>query len=251
MILAVVQARLNSTRLPRKALKEILGKPMLWHIIKRIEGAKLVDKIVIATTTKDKEIIDFAKENKIDYYAGSENDIVGRLYETAKKFDAEAIVRITGDCPLVEPEIIDEEIRCYVINEGEVDFISNIHPRRTYPDGLDVEIYPFKILEIMHKKIKDKFLREWIYTYIIEKPDKFQTVNIENRMDLSEMRWTVDYQEDLIFVREIYKYLYKSGKVFHMEDILKLLEKKPELMKINEKFTCDEAYVEALKKREK
>lgn len=253
MIIATIQVRMGSTRLPQKALKKILGKPMLWHLINRVKKANLVDKIVIATTTneEDKTIINFAKENGIDYYAGSENDIVDRLYKTAKKFNAEAIVRVTGDCPLIEPRIIDKEIEYYIKNRDGIDYISNVHPRRTYPDGLDTEIYPFKTLERMWKEIKDPFLREWICTYIIENSDKFRAANIENEENLSLMRWTVDYKEDLEFVREIYNKLYKHDKVFHMEEILKLLRQNPRLMEINKKFICDEAYIKALKERER
>ncbi|MGB2841560.1 MAG: glycosyltransferase family protein [Halobacteriota archaeon] len=252
MIIAIIQVRMGSTRLPEKALKQILGKPMLWHLINRIKEAKLVDKVVIATTTnkEDKMIINFAKENGIDYYAGSENDIVDRLYMTAKKFGAEAIVRITGDCPLIEPKIIDKAVEYYLKNKDRIDYVSNVYPP-TYPDGLDVEIYPFKTLERMGREIKDPFGREWVYTYIIENPDKFRIANIENKEDLSWMRWTVDYKEDLDFVREIYKMLYKYDRIFHMEDILELLRENPKFMEINKKFIRDDAYIKALKEREK
>jgi spore coat polysaccharide biosynthesis protein SpsF len=252
MIIATIQVRMGSTRLPQKALKEILGKPMLWHLINRVKEAKLVDKVVIATTTneEDKLLIHFAKENGIDYYAGSENEIVDRLYMAAKKFGAEAIVRITGDCPLIDPQIIDKEVEYYLKNKDRIDYISNVHPP-TYPDGLDTEVYPLKTLEMMWKEIKDHFLKEWIYTYIIENPDKFKIANIENEEDISWMRWTVDYNEDLDFVREVYKSLYKPDKVFYMRDILGLLRNKPELMEINKKFIRNEAYIKALEEREK
>ena len=252
MIIAIIQVRMGSTRLPGKALKEILGKPMLWHLINRVKEAKLVGKVVIATTRnkEDKVIINFAKENGIDYYAGSENDIVDRSYMSAKKIGAEAIVRITGDCPLIEPQIIDKAVEYYLKNKDRIDYVSNVHPP-TYPDGLDVEIYPFKTLERMWREIKDPFSREWIYTYIVENPDKFRIANIENETDLSGMRWTVDYKEDLDFVREIYKMLYEHDRVFHMEAILELLRQNPILLEINKDFIRNEAYFKALKEREK
>lgn len=252
MIAAIIQVRMGSTRLPQKALKEVIGKPMLLHLINRVKEAKLVDKVVIATTTneEDKLLINFAKENGIDYYAGSENGIVDRIYMAAKKIGAEAIVRITGDCPLIDPKIIDKEVEYYLKNKDRIDYISNVHPP-TYPDGLDTEVYPLKTLERMWKEIKDPFLKEWIYTYIIENPDKFKIANIENNEDLSWMRWTVDYNEDLDFVREIYKHLYKPDRVFYMDDILELLRKNPEIMEINKKFLRDDAYIKALKARGK
>jgi len=248
MILGAVQVRLGSTRLPKKALLEILGRPMLHYIVERAEHSKLIDKVVISTSTRDKEIIEFAKENGIEYYAGSEQDLIDRLYQTARKFEADALVRITGDCPLADPGVMDRVIQCYLDNEGEVDYVSNVHPP-TYPDGLDTDVYPTETLKTMWDEIKDDFQREWVYNYLIENKDRFRILNVSNEKDLSGMRWTVDYKEDLEFVSEIFRNLYKEGEAFTMEDIVDLLKKNPKLIEINEEYVRDAAYYAALDER--
>jgi spore coat polysaccharide biosynthesis protein SpsF len=154
MILGAVQVRLGSTRLLGKALLEILGRPMLYYPVERLGYSGLIDKTVISTSIKDREIIDFAIDNGIEYYAGSELDLVDRLYQTAKKFKADALVRITGDCPLIDPRVVDKVIQCYLDNKDKVDYVSNVHPP-TYPDGLDTDVYPTKTLEVMHNEITD------------------------------------------------------------------------------------------------
>jgi len=233
-VVAVVQARMGSSRLPGKVLREILGKPMLWHLINRLKAAELVDEIIIATSSNegDKPIIKFAGENGIDCYAGSELDLVDRLYQTAKEYGANAIVRITGDCPLVVPLVVDKVIKYYLDGQDRFDYVSNINPR-TYPDGLDTEIFSFQALERVWQEVTDSFRRERITTNFLEHPEKYRLGNVAHDRDLSYMRWTVDYQEDLDFVTEIYKRLYQEDKIFLMEDILSLLKKNPELMEIN------------------
>lgn len=251
MILAVIQARMGSTRLPKKVLVDIEGKPMLRRIYDRLSFCKNVDKIAIATSNQDKDkiILDFAKENNIESYAGSENDIVDRMYQTALKFKAEAIVRITGDCPLADPHLIDEIVQKYKENK-ELDFISNVHPP-TFPDGLDIELISFKALTKLWKATRgDTFNSEWFNNCIKENPDKFKTQNIEHKENLSALRWTVDYKEDLEFVESVYK-SFEEEEIFYMEDILGLLEKNQGFTEKNKKFIRDLAYKKALEKRKK
>src|SRR6266404_7263546 len=147
-IVAVIQVRMGSTRLPGKVLADVVGQPMLWHIVDRLRFAKLIDEVVLATSTetKDAPIRAFAAEQGIPCFAGSELDLVDRLYRTALQFGADAIVRITGDCPLTDPEIVDEVVGTYLTQARTIDYVSNVLPR-TYPDGLDTEIYPTKTLE--------------------------------------------------------------------------------------------------------
>lgn len=249
-VVAVVQARMGSSRFPGKVLKEILGKPMLWHLINRLKHARLVNKIIIATSDNDgdKPIIEFAKDNGVDYYAGSELDLVDRLYQAAKRFGADAIVRITGDCPLVDPALVDNVIKTYLDNEDRFDYVSNVTPR-TYPDGLDTEIFSFRALKRAWEEVEDPFRREWITTNFFEHPEKYRLGNVEHSEDLSHMRWTVDYQDDFDFVTEIYKRLYQEDKIFLMEDILNLLNKCPELVEINKSHSGEDGYMEALKRK--
>jgi spore coat polysaccharide biosynthesis protein SpsF len=250
-IVAVVQARMGSSRLPGKVLAGILGKPALWHIVNRLQSCRTLDEIVIATSTNsaDKAILDFARENNIPAYAGSENDLVDRIYRTARKFKADAIVRITADCPLADPAIVDKVTSFYLEGKSGYDYVSNIHPP-TYPDGLDTEIFSSAALQRVRQEVTDPFWREWITMNFSKHPEKYRLANIENPTELSHLRWTVDYQEDLDLIREIYKCLYRPDRVFLMEDVLKLFEENPRLIEVNAGHIRNEAYSEALKSKE-
>ena len=245
---------MGSSRLPGKVLLEIQGKSVLWHIINRLKYSNLIDKVVIATSNnkKDKAIEYFARKNKIGFYAGSELDLVDRLYKTAKKFGGKYLVRITADCPLVDPLIVDKAILYFKKHKGKLDYVSNI-TERTYPDGLDVEVFSFKSLEKVWNEVKDPFRREWITSNFYENPHIYKLGIVKNEKNLSHLRWTIDFMEDFSFVEEIYKNLYKKDKVFHMKEILELLKKNPEIGYINvqytKKYSGDSGYKNALKQR--
>ncbi|MBN1161430.1 MAG: glycosyltransferase family protein, partial [Dehalococcoidales bacterium] len=239
-VIPIVQVRMGSTRLPGKALKEIAGKPMLWHIVNRLKHARLVSEVVIATSNKEgnEPIVKFAADNGIECYAGSEDDILDRFYQAVKKHNPDAVIRVTGDCPLVDPAIIDGMIRYYLNPKNgkpRFDVICNYMPP-TYPDGLDVDLISFKVWEKAWRKLKSPW-REWVPTYFFEHPERYRLGNMAYKEDLSHMRWTVDYPEDLDFVTRIYEKLYQEGEVFLMADILKLLAEHPELNEINKNYT--------------
>jgi spore coat polysaccharide biosynthesis protein SpsF len=237
-IVAIVQARMTSERLPGKVLMNILGKPVLWHVVTRLNGSKLIEKVVVATTTNETDIpiIRFCDEIGIGAYAGSEENVLDRYYKAASHFSATVIVRITADCPLIDPKIVDRVIQHYLENKNEFDYASTNHPT-TFPDGLDTEVFSFEALEKAWKNAKKQYEREHVTPYIWDQPEKFRIGNVENDEDLSATeRWTLDYEEDLEFIRAIYTNLYKEGKIFGMEDVLKLLKKKPELRDINKKY---------------
>jgi len=242
---------MGSTRLPGKVLREILGKPMLWYLIERLKRASLVDKVVIATSInpKDDVIEKFTIANKIEYYRGSENDLADRLFQTAVKFNADAIVRVTGDCPLVDPVVVDKVVKCYLNMEGHADYVSNAL-RRTYPHGLDTEVISYKALEKVWQEVQDPFWRGWWTMYIVEHPSLFRLKNVENETDLSGLRWTVDYEEDFIFVSEVFRELYAPNRIFHMEDVIELLKRKPHLAEINSKYVGLDTYKRAKKLRQ-
>jgi len=248
-VTAIVQVRMGSTRLPRKVLNDIVGKPMLWHVINRVKKAKLIDEIVIVTTTEDEDeiIAKWAKNNNLKCYRGSVEDVLDRYYQAAKKFKANTIVRVTPDDPLKDPEIIDKVIKFYLDNKINLDFVSNtIKP--TYPEGLDVEVFSFSTLKRAWEEAKKKSEREHVTPYIWNHPDKFRLANVAKEGEnLSHLRWTVDYPEDLEFTRAIYARLYKEGKIFLMQDVLDLLKKCPELAKINKGYIRSEGYLKALK----
>lgn len=249
MIAAIIQARMSSTRLPGKVLTDIEGKPLLWHIIERLEKAKKIDTIIVATTDKksDKKVIDVAKKAGVKTFAGSENDVLDRYYKAAKKFGSKVIVRITSDDPFKDPKIIDKLVGVFLKSKGKFDYISNtIIP--TYPEGLDIEIFSFKALEKAWRESKKLFEREHITPYIWRHPEKFNLKNISLKKDLSYLRWTIDYPQDLQFAREIYKRLYAKKPIFLMKDILDVLEKEPYLQKINQGIVRNEGLLKSLSK---
>ena len=243
-ITAIIQARMGSTRLPKKVLSDIVGKPMLWHVIDRVKKSKLIDEIILATTTNkdDIEIVSFAKDNNILFFQGSEENVLDRYYQTAIKHDAKDIVRITADDPLKDPEIIDKVIKTYL--ENDADYVSNtIEP--TFPLGLDVEVFSFSALDKAWKKAVEKFEKEHVTPYIYTNPDKFKLINVKNEGEnLYHHRWTVDTKEDLEFTRKIFNKLYEEGKIFLMKDILELVKSNPNIRKINENIKSKNIFSE-------
>lgn len=248
-VVAIIQARMGSTRLPGKVMTEIAGKPMLYHVINRVKHAKELDYIVIATTNlkEDSQILDFASEMEVRSYAGSENDVLDRYYQAAIMSKADVIVRITADCPLADPNVIDKVVRYYLNND--LDYVgTSIKP--TYPDGIDVEVFSFASLKKAWDEAKLASEREHVTPYIWKNPSIFRIGNIENDEDISYMRWSVDEQCDLEFLREIYNRLYAKDTLFYMEDVLDLLMKNPELMNINKGIVRNEGYLKSIKEDE-
>jgi len=246
MIAAIVQARTGSARLPKKICLDVMGKPVFWHFLERVKAAKLVEKILIATTTnpEDETIVNFANKHGIEFFQGSECDVLDRFYQTAKKFSVDIIVRVTPDCPLIDPRIIDKVIKYFLTNT--FDYASNTHPR-TYPDGLDVEVFSFPALRKAWEEAKKPSEREHVTPYLWRHPGVFKLGNIRNDKDLSYLRWVLDEKSDLEFVREVYERLYKQGKIFYMEDILKLLQEHPRLRDLNAGIECNEGYQKSLR----
>jgi len=235
-LVAVIQARMGSTRLPQKALKKIKDRTLIEWIKYRLSFCKEVDKVVFATSeNKDNDpLAQHAEEIGLDYFRGSENDLIDRLLKTARKFKADAIVRITGDCPLVDPSLVDKLVKIYRGKEN-IDYITNVLPP-TFPDGIDIEIISTKTLERLDKEVKNPLYREWITTTIMENLDKFNILNISNEENLFHLRLTVDYLEDFELVEKIIGKLHQEGKIFYLRDILDLFKKEPNLIKINEKW---------------
>lgn len=232
-VVAIIQVRMGSTRLPGKVLLDIMGKPLLAHIIDRISESKLVNSnIILATTTNpaDHVLVDFANENHLDCFIGSEEDVLDRFYQAAKQAGADIIVRITADDPFKDPEIMDKIIQIMI--DDNFDYVSNtIKP--TYPEGLDIEVFSFKSLERAWKESKKTSEREHVTPYIWNHPDLFKLYNVKNDVDLSSMRWTLDTDKDLEFTKAVYERLYVPGKIFRMRDILTILNNEPNLQKIN------------------
>ena len=228
---------MGSTRFPGKVMKKIGGREIFLVQLDRMKRAKTLDQIVVATTIKKRDdvIVRLCKKNKILYFRGSENDLLDRYYKAAKKFKAELVVKIPSDEPLMDADVMDTVIREMHQNLDKYDFVSNLHPP-SYPDGLDVEIMTFKALEIAWKKAKKPYEREHLTPYIWDNPGLFRVGNVANKYGDMFMthRWTLDYPEDFNFFKAVFS-SFKNKNKFKMEDILKLLDKHPEIAAINTK----------------
>lgn len=237
-IIVFVQARMGSTRLPGKVLKKVLNKELLVYEVERIKRAKKVDDVVVITSTNEDDnlICDLCQSNNIKCYRGSENDLLDRHYQAAKIYQADFIVKVPSDCPLADPNIIDEVIDLWLNNQDKYDYVSNYHPP-TFPDGLDAEGCPFSILETAWKEAKEAHEREHTFPFIWDNPQRFRIGNITNPrgdMFLTE-RWTLDYPEDYDFIKTVIEEL-KDRPDFSMDDVLELLKRKPEIKEINKKY---------------
>ncbi|MFC1480188.1 cytidylyltransferase domain-containing protein [Candidatus Omnitrophota bacterium] len=249
--IAVVQCRMGSKRLPGKVMSDISGRPMLWYIVDRLRYSRLIDEVIVATSTREENlpIVRFCEDNGISSYAGKEEDLVDRFYQTARKHHAGVVVRITADCPLVDPGICDKVVGVFLESRGKYEYVSNCRPLSTYPHGLDVEVFSYGLLERLWKEIKDPFRREWFTTTIFENPQIYDQFCVRNDRDLSSIRLTVDYPEDLELVRYVFSKLYSEGSCFFIKDILRLFAEDPSVFAVNDKYKKDEAYVDELKKR--
>ncbi|MGK0469240.1 cytidylyltransferase domain-containing protein [Clostridium sp.] len=233
----IVQARVGSKRLPGKVLKEICGKTVLEHDIDRLKATQNINEIVIATTNleQDNDIVEVVKKSGIAYFRGSEQDVLSRYYYAAKENDADVIIRVTSDCPVIDPLIIDKMIIQFLDmnKESNIDYLSNTIDK-TFPRGLDVEVFKFEVLERCFFESKEDYEREHVTPYIYLNLDKFNVVQYKNDVDYSKYRWTLDTEEDFEVIKQIYNNLYQENSMFYFEDILRFILKNPEIAKINE-----------------
>ena len=243
MILAILQARLSSSRLPGKVLKSILGKPMLLHQIERLRHSKMIDKLVVATSvdSSDDAIEQMCLDNNIEVFRGDLNNVLDRFYQCAKKYNPDHVVRLTGDCPLADWQIIDNMAQ-YFLYEG-LDYIAT---SLKFPDGLDAEIMTIEALMEAKKSATLPSELEHVTQYINKNPNKFKSDYFNFNKDLSHIRWTVDEPEDFVLVERIYQTLYKDNSLFLTNDILNLLDEQPELTKINDNFIRNEGLKKSL-----
>lgn len=236
-IIAAIQARMGSRRLPQKVMRLIEGKTMIERIWERLNACKEIDEIVLATSTrKENDVLaEYVKRIGLACVRGSEEDLIQRHSAVLERYKGDALVRITADCPLVDPLVVDTLVGVYRQHTKSVDLVSNIFPR-TYPKGLDTEVIPLHTFKRLEEEVKDPRYRELTTYYIMEHPQSFIIKNIEYKEDISQLRWTVDYPEDLEFVQKIYEALYTNNRIFTMEDILKFLTQHPEIAAINAKW---------------
>ncbi|MGP0098992.1 MAG: aminotransferase class III-fold pyridoxal phosphate-dependent enzyme [Terriglobales bacterium] len=243
-VVAIIQARMGSSRLPGKSLAEIEKRPMLWHVIERVKRARLVDRVVVATSVApaDDAIENMCRENEVRCYRGSESDVLDRFYHAALAEKPAKVVRITADCPLIDPEVVDRVVARF--ERGDLDYASNVMVR-SYPDGLDTEVFSFSALERAWHEATKTSEREHVTPYL--RSDKFRTANVENDSTFlyQHYRWTVDEAADLEFIRAVYK-AFRDQETFGMKDVLELIQKTPGLEKMNSEIVSNRGYYKSL-----
>ncbi len=250
---AIIQARMASSRLPGKVLRDIAGEPMLARVVARTRRARTLDEVVVATTTdaSDDPVADFCAGREIPFLRGSPMDVLDRYYQAARQFGAEIVVRITADCPVIDPALVDQVVEVFL--EGGFDFACNRLPppfTRTYPIGLDTEVCAFAALERAWREADQPFHREHVMPYLYEgvtlrpstlstarlatgtSPRGFRIAQLHHHPDYGHYRWTVDTTEDLEFIRQVYA-RFGGRDAFSWQDVLALVQREPKLTAIN------------------
>jgi spore coat polysaccharide biosynthesis protein SpsF len=245
MIVAILQARMSSSRLPGKVLKPILGRPMLEFQIERLRRVHRFDRLVVATSTDatDDPISDFCQGLAVDCFRGSLDDVLDRYYRAAIAFHASHVVRLTGDCPLADPALIDRLIATHI--DGDFDYTSTaLEP--TYPHGLDAEIMTFAALERAWAEAELPSEREHVTLYIYKRAKGMRLGSVTQSVDQSAMRWTVDHDEDFAVVSRIFEALYPANPGFATSDVLAFFESHPEVARLNAMYRRNEGLAKSL-----
>jgi spore coat polysaccharide biosynthesis protein SpsF (cytidylyltransferase family) len=242
-VVAIIQARMSSSRLPGKVLMPLANKPVLAHIVERLSYCKMIDKIVVATTNEvsDDLVADYCKNNNIDCYRGSLKDVLDRYYQSAKIHHANPIVRITGDCPVIDPVVVDAVITGYL--SGEYDYYGL---GGEFPDGLDCTVFSFSAIERAWKEAKLQSEREHVGPYIENNPHLFRNGALELFQGLSQQRWTLDELNDYELLSKIFNELYRLDSPFLTHEILQFIQNNPDLLEINSKIVRNEGYLKSL-----
>lgn len=243
MIVAIVQARMGSSRFPGKTLADLRGRPMLARVVERVQRADAVDRVVVATSTTplDDPIAQFCRKEQISCFRGSEDDVLDRFYRAAKEQDADVLVRITADCPLIDAGVIERVIERF--QRGDCDYVTNAL-RYTYPDGLDTEVFSMAALERAWREARKPSEREHVTPYL--RSGKFRAVNVESDVPLEKsQRWTVDHPADLEFVKKVYA-AFDGRTDFEYQEVLQLLKGRPELAATQTETPTNEGYYRSL-----
>jgi len=233
-IVAIIQARLTSTRLPNKVLLDLNGKPLLWHVVRRVKQAENIDHVVLAVpdSSSNDELASFVNKEGWNLFRGSEDDVLSRYYQAATYIKADVIVRITSDCPLVDPKIIDETINRHLAERNDY---TAVGIEGGFPRGLDIEVLNFHCLKTAYEKAKEKFEREHVTVFIYQNPKLFKILFIEacGILKRPDIRITVDTEEDYLLIKKIYASLYNIDNFFSIQDVIALIDDNPYLKSIN------------------
>lgn len=240
-LVIVIQARVASTRFPGKVLKPLVGRPLLFRMIERVRANNTTAEIVVATTTspKDDAIGRICSDASVPCYRGHPTDLVDRHIQVGRAYEADAIVKIPSDCPLIDPAIIDRVLSAFLAAPAGTDYVSNLHPA-TYPDGNDVEVVTMEALEATFREARRPYEREHTTPFVWDQPERFRCENVvwETALDYSmSHRFTIDYAEDYSFVRAVFEELWSPAHpVFSLEQILELVEARPFIRALNAKY---------------
>lgn len=242
-VVAIVQARMNSSRLPGKVLRLLAGKPVLQHIHERLSECRLIDEIVFATSKEvsDNPIGDFCSTRNISSFRGSLDDVLDRFYKTAQQYRADVIVRITGDCPIIDPIIVDAVISGFLVGQYDCYGLGG-----DFPDGLDCTAFSLKAIEKAWREASLPSEREHVGPFIENNPEIFKNGSLELFSGLSSFRWTLDEPQDFELLSLIFDELYVPGHIFYTQDVMQLLIRRPELKKINSAIIRNEGYIKSL-----
>lgn len=245
-IIGIIQARFSATRLPGKVLLKLADKTVLEHVIRRVKRSRLINETIVATSINkaDLGIVKLCSSIGVRAFCGCEDDCLDRFYQAARLFGADHIVRITADCPIIDPSIIDKVIRTHLAKRA--DYTANVIDP-TFPDGEDVEVFTFSALKIAWQKARLISEREHVTPFMRNHPRSFKCVNVKNDKDVSGKRWTLDKPEDYKLLSAIYGNLYKKDRFFGMKEVLSFLKAHPEHECINGKIVRNEGYIKSLK----
>lgn len=255
MIIAIIQARMNSTRLPGKIMMSVRNKPLLHYVINQVLQSKKINKIIIATTnsSQDDQIVKFVDSYGIEVFRGSEEDVLDRYYQCAKKYNSDIIVRITSDCPLIDPNLIDKCITKF--KKNQFDYFSNVHKKdgnkwiyhlSGFPLGFAVEVFTFTALEKAWNSAKKLSEREHVTLYVLNNPTFFKIGNMENYDDYSDIHLAVDHKVDFDLVKTVIEH-FPDNVIFNLEKIVTFLNKNPKLKLMNSNIKFNEGYLKSLK----
>lgn len=242
-IISVIQARMSSTRLPGKVLMPLANKPVLWHVVDRSRACKSTSEVVVATSTDqtDDAIEAWCQGAGVSCYRGSMNDVLDRYYQAAKIHKADAVVRITADCPVTDPTIVDEVVQAYLAEGYDYCGLAG-----EFPDGLDCQVFALTSLERAWKEATLPSEREHVGAYIEKHSEIFKTGALKKFTGLSHHRWTLDEPRDYEFLKAVFSKLHRKNATFLAHELLTLLENQPELMQLNKKIIRNEGYLKSL-----
>ena len=253
MIAAIIQARMSSTRLPGKIFLEACGMSMLEHMITRVKHSKKIDEVVIATSNNsaDDLIEEWCKKHKIKCFRGPEQDVLKRYKLTSDFINADTIIRLCADSPLIDPKIIDDILEIYELNN--YDYVTNLFPvdGRTYPDGLNVEVFSSDILDELDKNAKKPSDREHVTFHLWTQPERFKLFRHDYPINLSKFRFNLDYIQDYCLIRSVFEALYPQNNLFTLEDTIDWLKQNPKILKFNDMIKANQGWNKSFSEDEK